>query len=217
MGRRGTTVDWAGSPAIRRCPLLRRQKTAPETAAVEPEVAAARPGSKGHPTRTRKEALEARRAAAKAARNPKAARGQERRLKMEKSQEIRAAMKAGDERYLMPRDKGPVRRFVRDFVDSRLNIAEMAMPLLVASLVASMAGAAGVASGIMNATVLVVLLDSLLLRWRVRSEVKKRFGKEHLKGVTFYALMRALQMRFLRVPKTQTKLGQPLTRHYPMP
>lgn len=216
MGRHRTAVGWVGSPAIRRCPLLRRQKTAPETAAVEPE-AAARPGSKGHPTRTRKEALEARRAAAKAARNPKAAKGQERRLRMEKSQEIRAAMKAGDERYLMPRDKGPVRRFVRDFVDSRLNIAEMAMPLLVASLVASMAGAAGVASGIMNATVLVVLLDSLLLRWRVRSEVKKRFGKEHLKGVTFYALMRALQMRFLRVPKTQTRLGQPLTRHYPAP
>lgn len=216
MGRHRTTVGWASSPANRRCPLLRRQKPAPEAPVVEPEVAA-RPGSKGHPTRTRKEALEARRAAAKAARNPKAAKGQERRQRMEKSQEIRAAMKAGDERYLMPRDKGPVRRFVRDFVDSRLNIAEMAMPLLVASLVASMLGAAGVASGIMNATVLVVVLDSLLLRWRVRNEVRKRFGKEHLKGVTFYALMRALQMRFLRIPKTQTRLGQPLTRHYPAP
>ncbi len=196
--------------------MLRRQKSTPEASPVEPE-ATQRPGSKGHPTRTRKEALEARRAAAKAARNPKAARGAQRRAKTEKSQEIRAAMKAGDERYLMPRDKGPVRRFVRDFVDARLCIAEMAMPLLIASLVASMAGASAIAAGVMNATVLVVALDSLLLRWRVRTEVKKRFGKDQLKGVTFYAMMRALQMRFLRIPKTQVRLGQPLTRHYPAP
>ena len=176
-----------------------------------------RPGSKGRPTRTRKEALEARRAAAKAARNPKAAKGADRRVRMEKSQEIRARMKAGDERYLMKRDQGSVRRFTRDFVDSRLSMAEFAMPMLVVSLVASMVGADAVGTGILNATVIVVLLDSILLRFRVHQQIKKRFGKEHLKGVTFYALMRALQMRFLRIPKPQVRLGQPLTGHYPQP
>ncbi len=196
--------------------MLRRQKSTTEAPVVEPDPAS-RPGSKGHPTRTRKEALEARKAAAKAARNPKGARGVQRQAKAEKSHEIRAAMKAGDERYLLPRDKGPVRRFVRDFVDARLTILEMAMPLLIASLVASMIGAAAVAAAVMNATVLVVVLDGLFLRWRVRNEVKKRFGKDHTKGVTFYALMRALQMRFLRIPKSQVRLGQPLTKHYPAP
>ncbi len=126
-------------------------------------------------------------------------------------------MKAGDERYLMPRDRGPVRRFVRDWVDSRLSMAEFAMPLLVVSLVATMAGAAAVGTGVMNATVLVVVLDSLLLRWRLRGQVRQRFGKEHLKGVTFYALMRALQMRFLRIPKPQVRLAQPLPKYYPQP
>ena len=31
-------------------------------------------------------------------------------------------MKTGDERYFLPRDKGPVRRFIRDFVDSRFSL-----------------------------------------------------------------------------------------------
>jgi hypothetical protein len=196
--------------------LFRRQK--PEPATADPQSAAdPRPGSKGRPTRTRKEALEARRAAAKAARNPKAAKGAERRVRMEKSRDIRAAMKAGDERYLMKRDQGPVRRFTRDFVDARLSMAEFAMPMLIVSLIASMVGAEAVGSGILNATVLVVVLDSVLLRWRVRQQIKKRFGPEHLKGITFYALMRALQMRFLRIPKSQVRLGQPLTGHYAQP
>jgi hypothetical protein len=197
--------------------LFRRQKSAP-TAATEPQAPLTpRPGSKGRPTRTRKEALEARRQAAKAARNPKAAKGAARKARVERSQDIRARMKAGDERYLMKRDQGPVRRFVRDFVDARLSMAEFAMPMLVISLVASMVGASEVGTGILNATVLVVIIDSILLRWRLRQQVKKRFGKEHLRGVTFYALMRALQMRFLRIPKPQVRLGQPLTGHYPQP
>lgn len=183
----------------------------------EPTAAAQRPGSKGRPTRTRKEALEARRAAARAARNPKASRGNERKARLERSQEIRAAMKAGDERYLMARDRGPVRRFVRDYVDSRLSMAEFAMPMLIVSLVASMVGAAALGTGVLNATVLVVVIDSVLLRWRLRSQVKQRFGKEHLKGVTFYAMMRALQVRFLRIPKPQVRLGQGLSGHYPQP
>lgn len=195
--------------------MFRRQKSEPAT--VDPPVTVTpRPGSKGRPTRTRKEALDARRAAAKAARNPKGAKGAERRLQMEKSKDIRARMKAGDERYLMKRDQGPVRRFVRDFVDSRLSMAEFAMPMLVVSLLASMVGADAVGTGVLNATVLVVILDSLLLRFRIRQQITKRFGKDQLKGVTFYALMRALQMRFLRIPKPQVRLGQALG-HYPQP
>jgi hypothetical protein len=195
--------------------LFRRQKSEPVT--VDPSATLTpRPGSKGRPTRTRKEALEARRAAAKAARNPKGAKGAERRLQMEKSKDIRARMKAGDERYLMKRDKGPVRRFVRDFVDARLSMAEFAMPMLILSLLSSVVGADAVGTGILNATVLVVIIDSLLLRWRVRQQIRNRFGKDHLKGVSFYALMRALQMRFLRIPKPQVRLGQALG-HYPQP
>jgi hypothetical protein len=66
----------------------------------------------------------------------------------------------------------------------------------------------------MNATVLVVVLDSVFLRWRMRKELRRRFPDESLKGTTFYALMRALQLRFLRLPKPQVKLGQQLPDRY---
>ena len=38
----------------------------------------------------------------------------------EQNAQMREGMKTGDERYLPQRDKGPVKRFIRDFVDSRL-------------------------------------------------------------------------------------------------
>lgn len=176
-----------------------------------------KPGGKGRPTPTRREAEAANRAKAKAARNPKAARGAARSARAERSRDIRAAMKAGDERYLLARDRGPVRRFIRDYVDSRLNLAEFAMPLLIVSLLAQVAGAVTVGAGMMNATVLVVVLDVVWLRFRLRQQIRTRFGKEHLKGATFYAFMRALQMRFMRIPKPQYRIGQPLPEHYPQP
>jgi hypothetical protein len=193
--------------------LFRRTKSAP----AEPAPVTTKPGGKGRPTPTRREAEAAARARAKAARNPKAAKGQARSMRAERSQEIRAGMKAGDERFLPPRDRGPVRRFVRDYVDSRLNMAEFAMPLLIVSLLAQTAGALQLGVGLMNATVLVVVLDAVWLRFRLRRQLVQRFGKEHTKGTTFYALMRALQMRFMRIPKAQVRIGQPLTGHYPRP
>ena len=50
----------------------------------------------------------------------------------------REAMASGDERYLPARDKGPVRRFARDYVDSRFRVAEFFLPLAVVILVLSM-------------------------------------------------------------------------------
>jgi hypothetical protein len=198
--------------------LFRRTKSAPESATVA--TVTPPPGGKGRPTPTRREAEAAARARAKAARNPKAAgkgaRAQTRAMRAEKSHEIRAGMKRGDEKYLLPRDRGPVRRFVRDYIDSRLNMAEFAMPLLIVSLVAQTVGAVQLGVGLMNATVLVVVLDGLWLRFRLRKQLVARFGKEHLKGTTFYAFMRALQMRFMRIPKAQVRIGQELG-HYPRP
>jgi hypothetical protein len=40
----------------------------------------------------------------------------------------REKMMAGDDAYLLPRDKGPVRRLVRDIVDSRRNVLGLFMP-----------------------------------------------------------------------------------------
>ena len=40
----------------------------------------------------------------------------------------REKMMAGEDDYLLPRDKGPVRRFVRDVVDARRNLLGLFMP-----------------------------------------------------------------------------------------
>ena len=55
---------------------------------------------------------------------------------------MRQAMKTGDERYLPARDRGPVRRFIRDFVDLRFSFIELMVPLLIVSMVLGYSGSA---------------------------------------------------------------------------
>ena len=42
----------------------------------------------------------------------------------------------------------------------------------------------------------------------------RRFPDEPTKGTTYYAITRALQMKFMRLPKAQVKIGQELPEHY---
>ena len=48
---------------------------------------------------------------------------------------MRQAMKTGDDRYLPLRDKGPVKRFIRDWIDARFTFAEIVLPVLIIALV----------------------------------------------------------------------------------
>jgi hypothetical protein len=169
---------------------------------------------KGKPTPSRKEAEAAARARAKAALDPKLTRKQAREKRFEAGRAAREGIKSGDERYLRPRDAGPVRRFVRDFVDARLSMAELAVPGFLLSFVMTASGAAVAGSGLLNALLLVIVLDSLFLRFRLQRELKRRSPEADRKGTTFYAIVRALQIRFLRLPKPQVKLGQALPETY---
>ncbi|CAA9348143.1 MAG: CblZ, a non-orthologous displasment for Alpha-ribazole-5'-phosphate phosphatase [uncultured Nocardioidaceae bacterium] len=169
---------------------------------------------KGRPTPSRKEAEAAARARAKAALDPKLSRKQAREKRFEASRAAREGIKNGDERYLRPRDQGPLRRFVRDFIDARLSMAEIAVPGFLVSFLLSASGAAVAGSGLLNALLLVIVVDSVLLRFRLRRELKRRFPEQDPKGTTFYALARALQIRWLRLPKPQVKLGQALPETY---
>lgn len=169
---------------------------------------------KGRPTPSRKEAEAAARARAKAALDPKLTKKQARERRFEASRAVREGIKIGDERYLRPRDQGPVRRFVRDFVDARLSMAELALPGFLFSFLLSALGAVVAGSGLLNALLLVIIVDCILLRFRLRRELKRRFPEADHKGTTFYALVRALQIRFLRLPKAQVKLGERLPETY---
>ncbi len=118
--------------------MFSRNKAAATPAAPDPveEAAEIERAGKGRPTPKRKVSEAAnkrplvpndRRAAAKSAR--------------EKQREMRdrqyQAMQTGDERYLPPRDKGPVKRYVREYVDARWNLGEFFLPVALVFIVFS--------------------------------------------------------------------------------
>ena len=139
------------------------------------------------------------------------------RRKTESSQQVRAAMKSGDERYFLPRDKGPVRRFIRDFVDSRFSFVELMIPLLILTMVLGYSGNARLATignTLLFGTLLLVVIDLLLLRFRLAQAARRAVPRRALKGTTYYAVTRSLQMKFMRLPKAKVKIGQQLPEHY---
>ncbi|MEW2525879.1 DUF3043 domain-containing protein [Streptomyces sp. NPDC047071] len=133
---------------------------------------------------------------------------EERRANMEKQ---RQALASGDERYLPPRDKGPVRKYARDFVDSRFCVAEFFLPMAVLILVLSLVRVAqlqNIALLLWLVVIVLIVLDSIVTGFRLKKRLNERFPDEHKKGAVAYALMRSLQMRRLRLPKPQVKRGE---------
>ena len=192
--------------------MFRRTKS--ETPAEEATV---KPGGKGRPTPSRREAEAAAKARAKTPRTRKEVARAQRESRTESSRSVRAAMKAGDERYYLARDQGPVRRFIRDFVDSRFSFIELMIPLLVVTMVLGYSGNARLAqigNTVLMGTILLVALDMVLLRFRLRKQLAIRFPDEPTKGTTYYAITRGLQMKFMRLPKAKVKIGQELPEHY---
>lgn len=194
--------------------MFRRTKpenTSPETA-VPPK-----PGGKGRPTPTRREAEAAAKARAKTPRGRKEAAKLLRDRRAAENQKMRVGMRTGDERYLPARDQGPVKKFVRDRVDSRLCLAELLLPLLLIIMVMTYSGQPGLqslANGLWAATIFMILVDTILLTFKIRRELRVRFPDESHKGAVFYGILRSTQLRFLRLPKPKVKLGQKLPDRY---
>lgn len=193
-------------------------KRTPTSPPAEPE--STHPG-KGRPTPTRKEAEAARRRplVPDTRGDAKARKAAQRAARVREQQ----AMMDGDERYLPVRDKGPVRRMARDVVDARRNFGDYfvwyALGLLAAMFViAAMAGSIGqetafyLLQGLNILTVAVAgaaIVDGWLLSRKLRRELDARFGAEKVvRGTVMYGVLRAYQMRRMRVPKPQVGRGQ---------
>lgn len=143
----------------------------------------------------------------------KEARRQYREEMARKRDEARRGMLAGDEKYLPARDSGPQRRYVRDFVDARFSMGELLIPVAVVILAIGFFTNRQVqlyATIAVYGLFAIIVLDSIFLRYQMRSRMAVKFGgKEKLeRGLTFYAVMRTIQMRFLRTPKPQVKRGE---------
>ena len=124
-----------------------------------------------------------------------------------KQAEQRQRIKSGhpqDESAMMPRDRGPVRRLVRDVVDARRNIGWMLMPIALAVIIAGLlknTALQGMTFGVFAATVLGTAFDLVMLRSLLKRRISERFPDEKHRGHIGYGLMRSTQFRRIRMPK----------------
>ncbi|MFB7917562.1 DUF3043 domain-containing protein [Streptomyces sp. NPDC056061] len=167
---------------------------------------------KGRPTPKRSEAQsQRRRASSGTPLDRKEAMKRQREARRADLARQREALANGDERYLPVRDKGPVRRFVRDYVDSRFCVAEFFLPMAVIILVLSVIQVRNIQNISLLLWLFVIVLivvDSIGLSFRMRKQLKERFPNTPKRGAVAYGLMRSLQMRRLRLPKPQVKRGE---------
>ncbi|QZY51999.1 DUF3043 domain-containing protein [Leucobacter tenebrionis] len=165
---------------------------------------------KGRPTPSRKQA-EAANARPIVGSKDKALLKEQRRQQAEARERARIGMMQGDDRFLTPRDKGPQRRYVRDYVDARWSVGELLIPMMLVVLVMTFI------PGVMQVVSLIVIwafvglaiLDAVFLGFRLKKRLGEKFGEDRVQpGFRWYAAMRAFQFRPLRVPKPQVKRGE---------
>lgn len=187
---------------------------------------------KGRPTRTRKEAEAARR-------RPLVPndRKEAKRIAKEKRDEAWArqqeALKTGDERYLPPRDKGPIRRYARDWVDARWSFSEWLLPamllFLVGMLTISFLPFSAQVQGVIvwaltilfYGLLLISLAEGVVVWWRMKQRLQKLYPNDPIpKGTWFYVYSRMLMIPRWRSPKPQVARGelpQPKTKNQSRP
>ncbi|MCI0385615.1 DUF3043 domain-containing protein [Streptomyces sp. CNQ085] len=166
---------------------------------------------KGRPTPKRSEAEALRRAVAKPPADRKEAARRAREARRAELARQREALAGGDERYLPARDRGPVRRYARDFVDAKWHVAEFFLPLAVVILILSMMPSMQVKNAsllLWLGVIVMIVVDSVLTGFRLKKALAERFPDENRRGALAYALMRTLQMRRMRLPKPQIARGE---------
>lgn len=170
----------------------------------DPETPTSQHIGKGHPTPKRKE-REALNKRPLVGGNRKESRQRE----LAERERARAGMMAGDERYLPARDKGPQKRWVRQYVDARWNVGELMLPVAGFVFVSTLVPAiVAYSSMLMWVYFIILIIDSFILRALILRRAKAVFGEDELeKGLGWYGIMRALQLRPLRMPKPQTSRG----------
>ena len=127
--------------------------------------------------------------------------------------ERREKMMSGEDAFLLPRDKGPLRRYARDVVDARRNLLGLFMPAALA-LVFVMLSLPSVqiqyyVQFVMLGLVLVMVVDGLLIGRKVNKAVDAKFPDNTESGwkLGFYAASRASQLRRMRAPRPQVERG----------
>jgi len=159
---------------------------------------------KGRPTPSRKDAESKRKVSTLAPVIGKEAKKREKALVRERRIAAREAYMRGDENALPLRDRGPVRRFVRDEVDARRSIGEFFMPIIFIVLLFSVVPNVTVnviAIVLMYTVLLYAVVDGFFLSRKLKKQISQKFPDANTKGLGMYGWLRSTQMRRLRAPK----------------
>jgi hypothetical protein len=174
------------------------------------------PGSgKGRPTPKRKDSQ--RRSGGPVAPPPANRREAARRVRAQgadKRKAIKAGTRAGDDSAMLKRDQGPVRRLVRDVVDSRRHPGVLLLPATFLPVLANLSPSLQLrafAVSVWLTAVLITVLDMIITGVIVRRRVVAAFpGETKRRGHVAYAVIRTAQFRRFRVPKPQVRPGDPV-------
>lgn len=164
---------------------------------------------KGAPTPTRREQEAARKRPLVPSDRKEAARQAKTQTAVSRER-ARVGMAAGEEKYLLARDKGVQKRFIRDYVDARFSIGEVIIPVMFGVILLTLVPNQQIQTYLMlvlYAFVLVVVLDLFLMGNRINKRLREKYGTLD-RGLRWYGAMRALQLRPMRLPKPQVKRGQ---------
>jgi hypothetical protein len=188
------------------------RKKSPENGSPSAITYADRPGAKNRPTPSRRE-QEAARKRPLVPTDRKVAASQSRAASKVARAKQRAALMSGDEAALPARDKGPVKRYIRDLVDTRWNVGEFMLPVMVLVLLLTFLtsylpkGLAVLPILLVYGLVVVGAVDAFLMWRRTKAKVLAKFGEAPPRGSAMYAVLRAFQMRRSRLPRPQVGRG----------
>ena len=196
-----------------------RRDTEPEPAPAQGPPDTVRVGGKGRPTPKRRDAEARRRGpapppprtqreASKYARQNATTKEARR----EAAAARRKGMDAGDDRYLLPRDRGPVKAYIRDVVDSRPHIMGLFMPLAVLVLFSVVLPAPAIQQylSLFSLIALLVMIgEGIYLGLTVTRKARAKFPEATIGtlGTGWYSFTRASQIRKFRVPKPRVARG----------
>jgi hypothetical protein len=129
----------------------------------------------------------------------------------------RERMMAGDEKALLPRDRGKARAYVRDLVDTRRNVAGILLPIALLSFIVLLIPIPIVqAYGplVLLVAILAAIIDSVIFGRQLGKKVRAKFPNgdgsgQSTKGsaLGFYAFNRACLIRRWRVPRPRVAAG----------
>ena len=192
-----------------------RKKDEPAAVPEQDAIGEGRPGAKNRPTPKRREAQAARmqplvpldrKAAAQHAKDAQ-------RADRARRQE---AMRRGEEWALLPRDRGPERAWVRDFVDSRWNVGEFLLPVMLIGLpfmfIDPTSSLARFGVSIVYGAFAVFIVDTFVMWFQLRRRYAETFGGKPPGGTFFYAMRRTMSFRRTRMPLPRLQRGQRWTK-----